>query len=224
MLIVLKQLILPDYCSSCGEIGDILCENCKSDIIAEVSNICPSCRSPQPRSGECGRCVLPYSHAWYVGDHRGSLDKLVSASKFGSNRAGCDAQAELLDRILPRLPDNTVVVPVPTIARHIRERGYGHAERIARTLARRRGVSSIECIGRKTQYIQHGSSRSDRKRQAANSYFVNLNIDPAATYLLVDDVYTTGFTMHYVAQALRDAGASDVWIAVTSRQPIDDKE
>lgn len=215
------KLILPDYCCSCGEIGGIICVYCKSDIMSDYSGICPLCRGPQAHEGECGSCALPYSHAWYVGDRRGTLDNLVSASKFGSSRAGCDMQAELIDDILPKLPDNTVIVPVPTIARHVRERGYGHAERIARTLARRRNVAASELIGRKVQYVQHGATRSERKRQAADSYVVKSKIDPDATYLLVDDVFTTGFTVQYVAQALRDAGASDVWIAVTSRQPID---
>lgn len=215
------QLILPDYCCSCGEIGGTICANCKFDIISDYASICSTCRGPQMYDGECHSCALPYSHAWYVGERRGALDNLVSASKFGSSRAGCDMQAELIDDILPKLPDNTVVVPVPTIARHIRERGYGHAERIARTLARRRGVVASELIGRRVQYVQHGATRSERKRQAADSYAVKSKIDSGATYLLVDDVFTTGFTVQYVAQALRDAGASDVWVAVTSRQPID---
>jgi predicted amidophosphoribosyltransferase len=39
--------------------------------------------------------------------------------------------------------------------------------------------------------------------------------------LLVDDVVTTNATVRYAAQALKDAGAQIVWVAVTARQPLD---
>ncbi len=215
------ELILPDYCCSCGAIGAILCESCKDDIVSEFSDACPSCLLPRQLSGGCTRCRLPYSHAWYVGEHTGVLDALVSVSKFGSSRSGCRAQAELLDAILPHLPERSIIVPIPTIARHIRQRGYGHAEKIAAELARRRRVSLQHLVARKVQHVQHGASRTQRKRQAAESYELSGPVSADTTYILVDDVYTTGFTVGAVASLLADAGAGDIWVAVTSRQPID---
>jgi len=40
-------------------------------------------------------------------------------------------------------------------------------------------------------------------------------------YLLVDDVMTTGSTLKYAARALKQAGASQVWVAVIARQTLD---
>ncbi len=223
MISALKNLILPDYCCSCGDIGAIICENCKYDIVSDIPQLCVACRVPQSRDGVCGSCALPYTHSWYVGDHRGALESLVAVSKFNANRSGCDAQAGLINHILPSLPTGTVIVPVPTIAKHIRQRGYGHAERIARQLARLRGVQSRRVVGRNAQFVQHGANRTTRQKQAKSSYILTEKLEPNVTYVIVDDVFTTGFTTQYVAQTLRDGGASDVWVAVTSRQPIDEK-
>ena len=40
-------------------------------------------------------------------------------------------------------------------------------------------------------------------------------------YLLVDDVFTTGATVHYAAQQLKDAGANEVWGAIIAHQPLE---
>jgi competence protein ComFC len=218
----LISMILPHYCCSCGEIGDILCVSCRYDIESEKHDRCLSCLEPV-RSGACSRCKLPYQRGWFVGERVGSLARLVDASKFLSVRRGCDVQAELLGAILPALPSGAVFIPVPTIAKHRRTRGYGHAERIARALARQRGCSTDHLVERRVQHVQHGATRRQRHKQAAESYVVHTKLDPEVTYVIVDDVYTTGATIKAVAESLRLAGATTIWVAVTSRQPLDAK-
>jgi len=222
MLSNLISLILPDYCCSCDEIGDILCVSCKYDIENEHTETCVMCGAPT-QYGHCSHCRLPYSRAWAVGEHRDSLERLVAVSKFGPSRRGCDAQAALLDSVLPQLPADTIIAPVPTIARHVRQRGFGHAERIARTLASRRSVRSEDLVVRTAQFVQHGANRKMRKQQAEQSYALKAPLHDDATYLLVDDVFTTGYTMQAVANLFAESGAHDVWVAVTSRQPLDVK-
>ena len=222
MLRSFASLMFPHYCCSCGEIGDVLCANCKYDIISEYTPKCLHCQGPLASSdSSCGSCHLAFDNAWWVGHREGSLGTLVSVSKFESQRRGCEVQAELLHAVMPKLQGSIVVVPVPTIARHIRQRGYGHAEKIAKTLAHLRGYVYSPVVERQKQYVQHGSKRKDRERQATESYAVAIKLPSDSTYLVVDDVYTTGFTSQYVAKALRDAGARRVYVAITSRQPLD---
>lgn len=218
---MLAKLIIPDYCCSCGDIGAILCLNCKYDIINEFDTSCVNCQRPISNTGICHSCRLPYQRSWVVGRHEGALDKLVSVSKFASARRGCQTQAELIDLVLPVLPKDLIIVPIPTISKHTRVRGYGHAERIAKQLAKRRKVKYAALISRKHNYVQHFANRALRQKQAADSYQVVQELDNQPVYLIIDDVFTTGFTVQYAAEALISAGAENVWVAVTSRQPLD---
>lgn len=219
------NVIAPHYCCSCGEIGEILCESCFYDIVSESAFVgrCLVCTRPSVSEGVCTSCQasLPYSRAWAAAERRDAVQRLIDSGKYESNRTGCDRQAELLSAILPVLPAETVIVPVPTIQAHIRQRGYGHTERLARQLAKIRNIHYAPLLRRRASFVQQGANLSTRIRQAEQSFAAN-PVTHTAPILLVDDVFTTGSTLKYAAKTLRDAGADDVWVAVTSRQLFDD--
>lgn len=219
MIIDLLSSILPHYCCSCGQIGQILCEGCYYDIVSEPDGRCIACGQLAKADGSC-RCRAKFSRSWSAGEHAGALKHLIAVSKFDSVKAGCDVQARLLDTALPSLPINTVVVAVPTIARHIRRRRYGHAERIASQLANRRHLAYRQLIGRRRQLVQRGAGRRVRIEQAEQSYRLNASLTPDTNYLLIDDVYTTGATIEAIVKLFLEAGArrSNIWVAVTARR------
>ncbi len=166
---------------------------------------------------------LPYSLSTYVGERTDALKRLIDDSKFESCRAGCDAQADLLHGVIPQLEASAVIVPLPTIAAHIRQRGYGHTERIAHRLANCRNVAYDPIVKRTIrQYVQHGANRATRLKQAKMSFVVHARLSPEVQYVLIDDVVTTGASMRYAARALREAGANTVWAFATSRQSMTD--
>jgi len=41
------------------------------------------------------------------------------------------------------------------------------------------------------------------------------------TYLLIDDIYTTGATFEFASRTLLEGGASEVWVAALVRQPLE---
>ncbi len=217
----LSDLLAPDYCYGCGFTGTVLCQSCFYDITSEPFGRCLSCLKPTGVDGSCKICRLPYQRAWTVGWRQGVLEKLVDASKFDSVRRACRMQAQLMAAVLPKLPVETVVVPVPTTRPHIRQRGYGHAELVARRLAKLRQLPYQPVLQRRGHSVQHGVSRRQRQLQAKQAYRVDDQLDDKAIYLLVDDVYTTGATVKHATRQLRQAGAKQVWLAVTSRQPLD---
>ena len=216
----LSNLIAPHYCCSCGEIGSLLCENCKYDISLEPYAQCLQCRAPSSvATGLCGGCITPYSRAWCIGEKQGALEKLIDAHKFERAKDAYLTFADLLHDTLPILPEDIRIVPVPTIPVHIRRRGYDHTALFAKAFASKRHLTVATPLLRLTRDTQRGATKAERHKQAARA-FASEHLD-GGIYLLLDDVYTTGATVEYAAKALRDAGADDVWVAVIARQPLE---
>lgn len=220
MLKLFQNAISPHYCCSCGKIGAILCEYCKYDIIQELGSQCFACLGPVGRSGDvCARCKTYYSRGWFVGLHKGVLRELIARYKFKRTKAAVVPLAALLQGALPALPAGTLVANVPTVRAHVRERGYDHAELVAKTFARSAGLKYHNPLLRAANAQQRGAARSVRLQQARQA-FTATNAK-SMLYLLIDDVSTTGATVNYAAKALKDAGAKDVWVATITREPLD---
>ncbi len=222
MIDTLLSLVAPHHCSGCGENGTLLCDNCKYDIVSEPYNHCLACGKAQAvTQGICANCNVPYARGWCVADRRDQLERLINLYKFGNAKAAYKPLAALLHERLPELPANAIVVPIPTVSSHVRERGFDHMALIARHFAKRRGIPVSSALRRVTSTKQRDASRTKRIAQAKVAFECPRQLDREKIYLLLDDVMTTGSTMRYAAQKLRRAGAEQVWIATISRQPLD---
>ena len=220
MAMTLSELLAPHYCCSCGKIGAVLCEYCKYDIVSDPYEHCIVCQRPVGVAMQlCMDCDEPYTRAWCVGERIDGLKATIDHYKYDSARATVNQLVDLLDSVVPHLPTETRIVAVPTIASHVRVRGYDHMALVAAGFAARRGLRVTHRLRRVGAEHQQGSTRSQRLAHARRAF----RCDPVEplTHLLIDDVYTTGATVHYAADALRDAGASEVWVAVLSRQPLE---
>src|SRR3989344_1423885 len=218
----LLGFVAPHHCCGCGKIGTLLCSNCEYDIISEPFETCVNCdRQLASAKGVCQRCRVAYDRAWCVGRRHDTLQHIIGHYKFTNAKAAHHNLARLLDKRLPQLPSTTVVVPVPTVSLHIRQRGYDHMLLMAKTLSKLRGISVSTDLERQTSTKQRDATRSVRIKQAKAAFICCRPLDPDITYLLIDDVVTTGATVNYAAAALKAAGATKVWMATISRQPLD---
>lgn len=220
MLKSLADALAPHYCCSCGEIGAVLCEHCKYDITSETFERCIVCLGlAKPTSNLCSSCRMPYVRAWCVGERGDALKSVINLYKYHSTRAAAETLVDLLDQTIPFLVPQTLIVPVPTTHGHIRTRGYDHMALVASLFATRRGLEVSHALLRVDHSHQQGASRRQRLKQAKRAF--RATSAKPVPHLLLDDVYTTGATVQYAAHALRDAGASEVYVAVLSRQPLE---
>lgn len=213
--------LAPHYCCSCAEIGSLLCESCKYDIVSEQVGSCLFCGKPSSPNSTCKSCCSPCERSWYAGDRSGGLERLINQYKFSYARAAAVPLGEVLTASLPKLPRETIIVPVPTVRAHIRQRGYDHAFLLAQCVAGQLGLPVRRLVVRRTATAQRGASRKQRLAQAKAAFKINGEVTPGIPYLLIDDVVTTGATMTYAAKALRSAGAMTVWAAAVARQTLD---
>jgi len=142
------------------------------------------------------------------------MKKLAEGLKYQSIRALAWPLAEMMDAALPSLPGEIVVVPVPTTAAHVRERGLDHTWLVAKKLARLRGWKCAKMVRRVTGTVQVGASAQQRRRQAEKAYELAGEVDQQQSYLVLDDICTTGASLEAVCKVLRKGGAQNVSVAV----------
>ena len=119
-----------------------------------------------------------------------------------------------------------VLVPLPTIRRHIRERGFDHTLRLCFELEdflqkRLEGlgvkVEYQDLLVRKNKTVQVGKEKKERMRQAEKAYGIRegIKIENRTLYILVDDVTTTGASL---AAAKKILQTNRVWAAVLMKE------
>lgn len=119
-----------------------------------------------------------------------------------------------------------VLVPLPTIRKHIRERGFDHTLRLCFELENFL-QKRLEKLGMKVEYedllvrknktVQVGKEKKERMKQAEKAYGIRegIKIESKTLYILVDDVTTTGASL---AAAKKILQADQVWAAVLMKE------
>ena len=119
-----------------------------------------------------------------------------------------------------------VLVPLPTIRKHIRERGFDHTLRLCFELEnflQKRlddfgiSVEYQSLLARKNKTVQVGKEKKERMRQAEKAYGIRegIKIENKTLYILVDDVTTTGASL---AAAKKILQTDRVWAAVLMKE------
>ncbi len=211
----LFDLIAPHSCRGCGRIGDILCNRCKNYIINQHQSFCPQCKN-LTHAGYCPNCSeLP--PIFVASERVGLIDNLIHDYKYSSLRSLAKPLAEILNNCLPTIKTPVIVVPLPTISSHLRERGFDHMSLIAKHLTRLHDNWQLQkLLFRTNNTVQVGSNKGQRESQAVKAYITNskISINPIATYLLIDDVWTTGASMKSAIKKLQQAGATNIIVGI----------
>jgi ComF family protein len=216
------QIVAPHLCLGCAKIGTPLCTNCKYNITSEPFSGCILCGKHSPE-GVCAQHDSSVCKAWVVGERHTILKSVLDAYKFQYVKSAARPLSDMLDTVLPLLPRNTVIAPVPTAASHVRERGYDHIGVLARLLAQQRGMSVVPLLKRSTSTTQHRLNRVNRQHEASKTFFINsaISIDPTTPVLLLDDIITTGSTITAAANVLAESGVETIMVAALAYQPLD---
>jgi ComF family protein len=121
------------------------------------------------------------------------------------------AHAALTDEVFRRHLAGSVLVPVPLHTARKFDRGYNQTERIATVLAEHVAGCRAEFLLRKQHETisQTRLGRQERRKNVAGAFIVaaGMSVDPNTRYVVIDDVLTTGATLHACALTLRKAGA-----------------
>ena len=219
------DLVAPYSCRGCGALGTVLCKCCKNNILRERVAVCPSCKMRLAEGeGLCARCELPFERLAVVGWREGLLKGMIEEYKYGGVRDLAEVLAELALVVMGEVGESVVVVPLPTIGRHVRQRGLDHTWRLAREMARRKGWECRRVLRRAKDTVQVGAKQAVRETQAREAYEVTERLEAGRAYLLLDDVWTTGASMRAAAEVMKAAGATRLMgvVLATGRPKVEE--
>lgn len=215
------QVIAPHYCLGCGKVGSLLCSYCKYNIGEEPFLGCIICGLPS-RSGICSVHDSTLERSFIVSERSGVLEATINGLKFHNSKAAAKELAILLDQRLPLLPTNTLIVPIPTVRSHIRQRGYDQVELIARHLSNMRGISIAPLLKRVGTATQHELGKEERRVAAQKAFTLNrmLSVQEGILLLVLDDIITTAATVSAAAETLKPLKGI-VMVGALAYQPLD---
>jgi len=157
--------------------------------------------------------LIPSVDALWVGwCHEGDAAELVRALKYERRTAAVTPIADRMAQVVAG-SRASLVTWVPSSPSHRRRRGFDPAELLARALARRLHIRIRQLLGRSDDQPQ--TTRTLEGRRIGPELLLSKRRVSDAV-LLVDDVCTTGSTLHTAAAALRAGGASSVSAVVAT--------
>ena len=223
----LLDLVYPPICLVCGDRMDTgtLCERCITAFVPLANPVCVVCGRPQ-ESRVCGNCerfrsetgtAFAFDAARAGAVYGGAVRHAIHLLKYRNKENVAEPLAAFLaDRLvagvlLPDVDAVQIVVPVPM--HRARERGYNQARLLAAPVAAHLGVALLaDAAFVRVRATAPQVGQTDKARRANIAAFAVPEPDAVRGkhVLLIDDVYTTGATLHGCAAALKTAGARTV--------------
>ena len=220
---------VPSQCALCRSWpAQRLCPHCRARFAAQHAR-CASCACRVPEGVQrCAGCLReppPLQHCIAAVDYAYPWAGIVAQFKFHAEPAWAPTLAGLL-RAAPgaaaALTDAELLLPVPLSRQRLRQRGYNQALLLARHLGAGRRLRADLLLRLRDAAAQSGLSRAQRLGNLHGVFALEPLLAPAVAgrrVLLVDDVLTTGATLHAAALALQAAGALQVGALVLARTP-----
>jgi len=209
--------LFPPYCAGCGRFGERFCSDCYREVQRfEHLKVCEKCG--HPLSGDkcisCPRYSFAFKTIKSWGIYNQSLRKAIHSLKFKNNLALGDEFASHLSQIVTNSHwPIDLIAPVPISSGREKSRGYNQSAMLAFPMALNLDVRYASSALSKTKEnrSQVGLSPDERFNNAQDAFNANSRLVKNKTVLVVDDVTTTGATLHFCAQALLKAGAHEVY-------------
>jgi competence protein ComFC len=211
------SVIAPWECLNCSVEGSLLCLNCRESISQPIPSRCFKCRASTEMFKTCPACRKSsrLGHVWVATELKDLSKVLLYKFKFERAQSAAGVIAGQMASIIPNLPSDTLVVPIPTATSRVRSRGYDHTEVLAKELSKLLKLEYRPFLVRLNQARQVGATRDQRRVQLDGAYrLINANLLKGRKILLVDDVVTTGSTLEEAARTLRMAGSGPIVAAV----------
>lgn len=216
----ISSIFYPNRCIFCGELMpplENLCDGCSENLPWIKGEICPNCGSAK-EDCTCGkRHGNYYDGVASVFYYRDNVRECIHRFKFGGDKYAYRELSFLMsDCFRERYSDISFdyIVYVPMDRKRQKKRGYNQSELMARELSELLtipfGKNLIEKIF--PTDVQHECTELERRGNLLGAFDINPDYDVnGKTFLLVDDVKTSGATLNECGKMLYLRGADKVF-------------
>ncbi|MBU0686598.1 MAG: ComF family protein [Candidatus Margulisbacteria bacterium] len=230
------DLIFPPRCQICREPGpENICKNCITKIkTIDQKNVCVYCGEPQndqpfKNAVLCSRCVIEKPHytiARSIAIYEGTLKKAIHAFKFKGKKNLAQHLGKFMAlSIEENLPEirychADAVVTVPLSQNRLKSRGFNQIDCLAEVFSAYANIPHEKDILARVRDTkpQFDLPKHKRKENIQGAFVIKRPNDIyGRRLLLLDDIYTTGYTVNECAKVLIKCGAAKVYILTLSR-------
>ena len=195
--------------------------------------LCGSHFQPQPtwrrlflyelEPATCGKCFSKFElssqeidYSDFVGSiYEGAVDSITALYSYNESMKSYLHQFKFLQDVALGqvfakelsevfVKNEGIVVPIPMHPQKLIDRTFAHVDELLKCAR-----IPYEQLLAKTQKSEQGK-KSKKERLEASPLFEVIAPIEAKSYILFDDIYTTGTTIHHAAKVLKDAGAKRV--------------
>jgi ComF family protein len=227
------ELLLPHQCPCClkrlEERG--VCGTCWAKLRFITSPYCARCGYPfafemPHETNLCGGCLRedpPFSKALSVLTYNDVSKQLLFAFKRGRRLMLAPLFAQwLTNRGAPLFQGADCIIPVPLHWTRLWQRRFNQSAVLAKFISQQTGIPFAPLILKRLRATpsQGIMTHSQRFENVADAFQVSKKHTlylKGKSILLLDDVHTTGATLHTCCQILKKAGAKDVRVLTLIR-------
>ena len=221
------EKMYPKRCPFCQEISSKgICDDCRKQVVKVGKIKCIHCGKPlegetKEYCRDCERRKSNYEQGRSLWVHIPPVSNSVYRLKYHNKRYYAEIFGkELADEFEFQIRRWGIqaIIPIPLHRSKMRKRGYNQAELLAKQLSECMGIPMEKDVLyriKKTRPLKEMNGEQ-RHRNLKGAFAVSKSWNPRQNILLIDDIYTTGNTIHRVAKVLKNAGAQKVYFLTIS--------
>ncbi len=209
----IKKILCGAYCLSCGTIrtGGLnhVCPYClgKTPLTSDIINICTYCHDLKMANSICNNCSNqppPWQNLHTVFSYKDHIKKLFILYKLKDSVL---AERDLVEILRPHLEKFSEyhIIASPCSKATKKRLGFNPVSNIIKQIHDDWSEPIINMSGKISKSLDRNKRKSKKTKMILDASKINKN----KKLLIVDDVFTTGSTMHRVSELLQTNGIHD---------------
>lgn len=223
----MMEVLYPVTCVFCGAIESSgICSECSDKLVYIGEPRCKCCGKPvryeeKEYCMDCKRTVFAFEQGRSLWLHQHPVKGSVYQFKYQNRRIYARVYARELAKSYKKLVEKwevNVIIPVPLHRKRRRIRGYNQAEVLAKYLGQELEIPVETNAIYRVKYTapQKNLDDKERRKNLSKAFQVSDVWKVKQKVLLVDDIYTTGNTIHAITTKLKGSGVEKVYFLTIS--------